>query len=146
MNINNFELTPLKYLTREEYNIAMKWSIKSFTVELEPTNEYDNEALIVYKTFKGKKYKCGYIKKNDYIYTKVANSLYNQRRFILEENNWIETEETEKIKNNNQWGKMDKIPLHTKEELQYLLNNFQKYKLLTNRFTNEWFLYLELKE
>jgi len=41
---------------------------------------------------------------------------------------------------------MDKIPLHTKEELQYLLNNFQKYKLLTNRFTNEWFLYLELKE
>jgi len=76
MNINNFELTPLKYLTREEYNIAMKWSIKSFTVELEPTNEYDNEALIVYKTFKGKKYKCGYIKKKTIIYTPKSQIVY----------------------------------------------------------------------
>ena len=146
MNIKNFELTPLKYLTREESEIALKWSVKSFTLEIESTNEFDNEALIVYKELKSIKSKCGYIKKYDYVFTDTANSLYKERRYILENNDWIETKETREIKEDKNWGKTEKVAIHTKEELKYLLNNFKDYKLLTNRFTDTWFLYLELQE
>lgn len=145
MNNKHYELTPLKYLNSEDYKIAMKWAIKSFTVEIDTSNEFDNEALIVYKKDKGKKYKCGYIRKYDYVYTEIANELYMERRFILENNDWVETEETQELKNNEHWGKTEKVAIHSKEELDYLLNNFEKYKLLTERSTKEWSLYLELK-
>lgn len=138
-------LTPLKYLTEDEYEIAMKWAIKSFTIEIDSENEFDNEALIVFKTFKGKKYKCGYIRKYDYKYTDEANFLYQERRFLLENNDWKESEETQKIKANANWNKTYKVSLYTQESLEYLLNNYQKYKLLTDRSTSDWSLYLEYK-
>lgn len=135
-----YNLTPLKYLTNYEKEIALAWKYKIFRLRHDTNNEYDNFAIIVQKQVKDTWVKVGYVQKFNYQtkWTKEAEELY-----YLAQSGEISWEEAQC---NENWGAIEcieKTPMFDNTELELLLKTYSDYKLLTDRVSSEeWTLYL----
>ena len=149
---NTIRLTPLKY--SKNRSIAMAWKIKKFFIVVE-NNSHDEKAMAVYKVDKNKnEYHIGYIRKNEYVFTKEAEELYSQYQdFVQHLTNECEGNQDLAYKEAQSeyftkegWGEKVAVSIWTDHDILNILSSQDKYKLLTDKDMPDWELYLELKK
>lgn len=136
-----YYLTPLKHLNDRQRDVALAWKYKKFRLTSEPTNKFDKYACKVEKWDGEHWVRVGYIQRYEYqtIFTNKANELYEEAMIC---GNWDE------MKLDPHWADIEeikKIEVVKPEEIQALIDNQSKFKVLTDKHNYEWRLYLEVK-